>query len=176
MLKTAINITVLSLVLALPAHAFGLKQLDNLDSKENSLKSLDSLSTMDALGSLGSMDGLSALADNPLVSALTEQTDSGVEQSAMGSGLLLAMAGSSLSDAQGSELSSLVPGYSDLTTLIPAGSSISDMSSVLKVADTLGIDATTMMKYAPIVLKYLSNQGASSQLTDSLGSLWDLAN
>lgn len=163
MLKTIVNATVLSLVLAMPAHAFGLKSLAG-DSG-----ALDAVSSLGALSSLGDLSGLS---DNPLVSTLTSKTDTSTAESAAGSGLLLALAGSTLNSEQSSELSGLIPGYSQLTDLVPSGTSLDSLNSVMSAADTLGIDKSTITKYIPTILEFVSKQGGSSGLMDSLSSLW----
>lgn len=115
-----------------------------------------------------------ATESNPIVGLLTEQLGISTEQAAGGAGALLALAGNSLSGSEQNELNSKIPGLESLTSSIPAGMSsmVGNMESVNTVFSALGLDSSMVTKFAPLILKYLNSQEASTGLIDSLGKLW----
>ncbi|MDD1795661.1 DUF2780 domain-containing protein [Enterovibrio makurazakiensis] len=160
-----LNVMALSAVLiaaAMPAHALSLDSLVGDAKKEAS----------------NLMTGVSKeAADNPLTSLLSSDLNVNDDQAAGGAGALLAMAYQELGTDQASELTKMVPGLDSLTGAIPGdlGSMLNNMESVNKVFDALGLDPTMVTQYAPVILKYLGEQGASDSLLGSLSSLWGQA-
>ncbi len=153
-----------ALIISLPSSAFfgfGSKSENKIDTE--SIKSL--------AGSLTSQ--VSSQQDSPLVSALTSQLDVSPEQATGGAGALLALATNSLSGEQSNELSGLIPGMSQLQESVPGLLGMADnMSAVTDIFSQLGLDSSMISQFAPIILQYLTGQGASSGLLGSLGSLW----
>ncbi|MGF1762439.1 DUF2780 domain-containing protein [Aliivibrio kagoshimensis] len=123
---------------------------------------------------LGDDKNAAATESNPLVGLLTEQLGVSTEQAAGGAGALLALAGNSLSGSEQSELNSKIPGLESLTSSVPAGMSsmLGNMDSVNTVFSALGLDSSMVTQFAPLILKYLSSQDASTGLVSSLGKLW----
>ncbi|PMH42566.1 hypothetical protein BCU68_14095 [Vibrio sp. 10N.286.49.B3] len=111
---------------------------------------------------------------SPLSSLLTDQLSVSTEQATGGVGALLSLASSSLSGSESSELSSLIPGMDSLTGGSAGGlmSMISSMDTVNQTFETLGLDSSMVSQFAPVILSYLTEQGASSGLLSSLTSLW----
>lgn len=158
-----------ALTLSLPSYAmFGFG--DDSDSDNNTTSSLGSIANMASSLSTSSVNTQS---NSPVVEALTSQLDVSSAQATAGSGALLALASSQLSSDNSSELSSLIPGLSGLESSVPGLSSMaSSMGSVTQVFEGLGMDASMVTQYVPVLMQYLSSQGASSGLMSSLGSLW----
>ncbi|PKF51373.1 DUF2780 domain-containing protein [Enterovibrio nigricans] len=114
------------------------------------------------------------VADNPLTELLSKDLDVNDTQAAGGAGAMLAMAYQALGDSQGNELLEKVPGMDSLTKMILAGlgSNLSDIASVQKVFNMLGLDPEMVQKFAPVIINYLTGEGASEGLTGALTSLW----
>jgi hypothetical protein len=109
-----------------------------------------------------------------LVDALASQLNVSPEQATGGAGALLALASNSLSGSESSELGNLLPGLSNLQGSVPGLMSMaSDMGAVSDIFAKLGLDPSMVSQFAPIILQYLTGQGASSGLLGSLGSLWN---
>ncbi len=49
---------------------------------------------------------------------------------------------------------------------------INSLSAVNDVFEKIGLDPSMVAQFAPIILGYLTDQGASSGLLNSLSSLW----
>jgi len=110
-------------------------------------------------------------ASNDLMTSLTSQLGVTESQAAGGTAALLAMASQSLSDTDSSLLNSIVPaGLSDSLTSQML-SQITDMDGVQKAFSALGLDASMVQQFAPIILQYVTANGGSS-LIDSLTKLW----
>lgn len=166
MQKTISALTLSALLLTAPSCTlYGQGESENSDT------------TMDA-GALTSLaSGLAgqvtAQPNSPIVSALTGALDVSPAQATGGAGALLALASSSLSGSQSSELASLVPGMDSLQNSIPGLSSLAgNMGGVNSIFEQLGLDPSMVTQFAPVILQYLTGQGASSGLLSSLGSLW----
>ena len=97
MRKTLLTLTLLSMSIG-TAHAF----LDAVTDKESQEGLMDMVS-----------QGMNA-ESSPLTDLLTSQLPVSTEQAAGGTGALLALAQSQLSDQNSSELKSLIPGMSSL--------------------------------------------------------------
>ncbi|WP_087024634.1 DUF2780 domain-containing protein [Thaumasiovibrio subtropicus] len=160
--------------LTLPVHAF---------SFDDALKHVDeeTVSTASSLldKGLATLDNKATEA-SPLVSLLSDQIDVSPTQAAGGAGALLALASNSLGNTQGNELTALIPGLDSLTSAIPseyAGvlEGAKGLSNVMSAFDALGIDPALISQFAPIILQYLGDQGATQGLLGSLTSLWQPA-
>ncbi|MGF1689088.1 DUF2780 domain-containing protein [Photobacterium japonica] len=115
-----------------------------------------------------------AIQNNPLTNALTEQLGISPEQAAGGAGALLSIASSQLGGDQASELAKMIPGADALTGNLPAGVSslLGNMDTINQVFSALGMDASMVSKFVPVVMQFLGDQGASAGLLDSLGKAW----
>lgn len=155
-----------TLALSFPSYA-----LFGLDSDSDKKLDLSSDAVTSLAGTL--TNSVSQQESSPLVDALTSQLNVSPEQATGGAGALLALASSSLSGSESSELGSLIPGLSNLQSSVPGLMSMaSDMGAVSDIFAKLGLDSSMVSQFAPIILQYLTGQGASSNLLGSLGSLW----
>lgn len=158
-MKKSIIVTVLaSTIFTAPSYAF----LSKL-SESNDLSSMVS-------STLSQTESSSAL-----LTQITSQLPVSQTQAAGGVGSLLALAQNQLSDSNSSELETLLPGLNQLTSLSESSSAIAkiaDMEAVNNVFNKLGLDSSMVSQFAPLVLQYLTSQGASSDLLGSLSSLW----
>lgn len=155
MRKTLLTLALLSINIG-SAHAF-----------------LDSVVEKSSESGLMDMVGQSLSAESsPLTELLTSQLPVSTEQAAGGSSALLALAQSQLSSENSSELESLVPGLSSLSGAQSLLGNIESLSAVQSAFDTLGLDASMISQFAPVILQYLNEQGASEGLLSSLTGLW----
>ncbi|NVC92389.1 DUF2780 domain-containing protein [Vibrio natriegens] len=155
MRKTLLTLALLSMNIG-SAHAF----LDSVVEKSNES------GLMDMVGKSLSTES------SPLTELLTSQLPVSTEQAAGGSGALLALAQSQLSGDNSSELESLIPGLSSLSGAQSLLGNVESLSAVQSAFDTLGLDASMISQFAPVILQYLNEQGASKGLLDSLTGLW----
>lgn len=132
---------------------------------------LSGVSSEDVNTLLSSANTMMQAQSSPLVDSLVSDLSISPQQATTGAGALLSLAQNSLSTGQQSELSSLIPGLEALTN---SGllSSIETMESVQSAFASVGLDASMIAQFAPIVLQYLNSQGASSGLIGSLTTLW----
>jgi len=115
--------------------------------------------------------------NSALLSQVTSQLPVSETQAAGGLGSLLSLAQNQLSDENNSELESLLPGLDQLNSLTGSGnsdllSSVTDMDSVNSVFNKLGLDSSMVSQFTPLILQYLSSEGASNGLISSLTSIW----
>ncbi|ANQ20451.1 hypothetical protein BA893_01680 [Vibrio natriegens] len=155
MRKTLLTLAPLSMNIG-SAHAF----LDSVVEKSNES------GLMDMVGKSLSTES------SPLTELLTSQLPVSTEQAAAGSSALLALAQSQLSGENSSELESLIPGLSSLSGAQSLLGNVESLSAVQSAFDTLGLDASMISQFAPVILQYLNEQGASTGLLDSLTGLW----
>nr|WP_242551896.1 MULTISPECIES: DUF2780 domain-containing protein [Photobacterium] len=115
-----------------------------------------------------------AVAENPLASLLSTQLGVTPEQAAGGAGALLSAATSQLSGSQATELAKMIPGAEALTGSLPPGigALLGNMETINKIFAALGMDASMVSQFVPVVLQFLGNQGASAGLLQSLGNIW----
>lgn len=115
-----------------------------------------------------------ASAANPLTDILTSQLGVTQEQAAGGAGALLSLASSQLSGDQASELSKMIPGSDALSAAIPPGlgGMLTNIDTINQVFSALGMDASMVSQFIPVVMQFLGNQGASAGLLDALGKVW----
>ncbi|MDW6018755.1 DUF2780 domain-containing protein [Vibrio plantisponsor] len=158
-MKKSIIVTVLaSTIFTAPSYAF-----------------LSKLSESNDLSSMVSSTLSQTESNSALLTQITSQLPVSQTQAAGGVGSLLALAQNQLSDSNSSELETLLPGLNQLTSLSESSSAIAkiaNMEAVNNVFNKLGLDSSMVAQFAPLVLQYLTSQGASSDLLGSLSSLW----
>ncbi|HCH3375145.1 TPA: DUF2780 domain-containing protein [Vibrio parahaemolyticus] len=155
MRKTLLTLALLSVNIG-SAHAF----LDTVvdESSKNGLMDMVS-------------QGLNA-ESSPLTELLTSQLPVSTEQAAGGSSALIALAQSQLSQQSSTELQSLIPGLSNLKGAQSLLGNIESLSAVQNAFNALGLDPSMISQFAPVILGYLNEQGASEGLLKSLSGLW----
>ncbi len=151
MRKTLLTLALLSMNIG-TAHAF----LDAVTDKDNQEGLMDMVS-----------QGMNA-ESSPITDLLTSQLPVSTEQAAGGTSALLALAQSQLSDQNSSELKSLIPGMSSLDGAQSLLGNIESLSAVQSTFDKLGLDPSMISQFAPVILGYLGDQGASESLLKSL--------
>ncbi|GAB7219100.1 DUF2780 domain-containing protein [Vibrio comitans] len=158
----AVSTLIGALILSTPSYAlFGLFGSDDDEEKAD----------MSALTEQVNQQ-LNTAQSTPLTDLLTNELNVTPTQAAGGAGALLSLAQTQLSDENSSELSSLIPGMNSFTSSTGLTSMITNMDSVKSTFEGLGIDPALVSQFAPIILQYLTSEGASSGLLGSLTSLW----
>ncbi|MBM4835799.1 DUF2780 domain-containing protein [Vibrio parahaemolyticus] len=155
MRKTLLTLALLSVNIG-SAHAF----LDTVVDKSSKNGLMDMVS-----------QGLNA-ESSPLTELLTSQLPVSTEQAAGGSSALIALAQSQLSQQNSMELQSLIPGVSNLKGAQSLLGNIESLSAVQSAFNALGLDPSMISQFAPVILGYLNEQGASEGLLKSLSGLW----
>ncbi|EPA8573647.1 DUF2780 domain-containing protein [Vibrio parahaemolyticus] len=155
MRKTLLTLALLSVNIG-SAHAF----LDTVVDKSSKNGLMDMVS-----------QGLNA-ESSPLTELLTSQLPVSTEQAAGGSSALIALAQSQLSQQNSTELQSLIPGLSNLKGAQSLLGNIESLSAVQSAFNALGLDPSMISQFAPVILGYLNEQGASEGLLRSLSGLW----
>ncbi|MDF4713378.1 DUF2780 domain-containing protein [Vibrio parahaemolyticus] len=155
MRKTLLTLALLSVNIG-SAHAF----LDTVVDKSSKNGLMDMVS-----------QGLNA-ESSPLSELLTSQLPVSTEQAAGGSSALIALAQSQLSQQNSTELQSLIPGLSNLKGAQSLLGNIESLSAVQSAFNALGLDPSMISQFAPVILGYLNEQGASEGLLKSLSGLW----
>ncbi|TOD72851.1 DUF2780 domain-containing protein [Vibrio parahaemolyticus] len=155
MRKTLLTLALLSVNIG-SAHAF----LDTVVDKSSKNGLMDMVS-----------QGLNA-ESSPLTELLTSQLPVSTEQATGGSSALIALAQSQLSQQDSTELQSLIPGLSNLKGAQSLLGNIESLSAVQSAFNALGLDPSMISQFAPVILGYLNEQGASEGLLKSLSGLW----
>lgn len=155
MRKTLLTLALLSVNIG-SAHAF----LDTVVDKSSKNGLMDMVS-----------QGLNA-ESSPLTELLTSQLPVSTEQATGGSSALIALAQSQLSQQNSTELQSLIPGLSNLKGAQSLLGNIESLSAVQSAFNALGLDPSMISQFAPVILGYLNEQGASEGLLKSLSDLW----
>ncbi|EIO4561005.1 DUF2780 domain-containing protein [Vibrio parahaemolyticus] len=155
MRKTLLTLALLSVNIG-SAHAF----LDTVVDKSSKNGLMDMVS-----------QGLNA-ESSPLTELLTSQLPVSTEQAAGGSSALIALAQSQLSQQNSTELQSLIPRLSNLKGAQSLLGNIESLSAVQSAFNALGLDPSMISQFAPVILGYLNEQGASEGLLKSLSGLW----
>ncbi|MBM4980105.1 DUF2780 domain-containing protein [Vibrio parahaemolyticus] len=155
MRKTLLTLALLSVNIG-SAHAF----LDTVVDKSSKNGLMDMVS-----------QGLNA-ESSPLTELLTSQLPVSTEQAAGGSSALIALAQSQLSQQNSTELQSLIPGLSNLKGAQSLLGNIESLSAVQSAFNALELDPSMISQFAPVILDYLNEQGASEGLLKSLSGLW----
>ncbi|NOI58312.1 DUF2780 domain-containing protein [Vibrio coralliilyticus] len=109
---------------------------------------------------------------SPLTDALTSNLSISGEQAATGSAALLSLAQNQLPANQSEELTGAIPGLSSLSSLGGIAGQVDSMSAVSDIFAKIGLDPSMISQFTPVILEYLSGQGASSGLMTSLEELW----
>ncbi|WP_019276775.1 DUF2780 domain-containing protein [Vibrio coralliilyticus] len=109
---------------------------------------------------------------SPLTDALTSNLSISGEQAATGSAALLSLAQNQLPADQSEELTGAIPGLSSLSSLGGITGQVQSMSAVSDIFAKIGLAPSMISQFTPVILEYLSGQGASSGLMTSLEELW----
>ncbi|USD41425.1 DUF2780 domain-containing protein [Vibrio sp. SCSIO 43135] len=139
-----------------PTYAF----LDSLTDKEEQQGLMDMVAK-----------GMSA-ESTPIADQLTEQLPVSKQQAMTGGSALLSLAQSQLTSGQNKELTSLIPGLAEFNQVSTLASGLQDMPAVKKAFESVGLDPSMISQFTPVILGYLTEQGASSGLLTSLEKLW----
>lgn len=180
MKKSIIAVTLLSL--SFSSHAFwGLfGDDDNKESTTTTEAASKSTSNADTsaadLMSKGAATVSAVSAMTSSQSSLTDMLSSKLpidaSQAASGAGALLALAQNNLSPENNNELSSLVPGLSQLTGMQGMMGKITSLESVQGIFEKIGLSPDMISQFAPLLLNYIGSEGASAGLLASLSGLW----
>ncbi|MDF2153182.1 DUF2780 domain-containing protein [Vibrio sp. CAU 1672] len=134
---------------------------------------LDTIVEQDEQQSLMDMVGNGLYSEpSPITELLTGQLPISTEQATTGSGALLALAQSQLSAQHSEELQSFIPGLSELGSVQSLLGNVESLQKVQAVFESVGLDPSMIGQFAPLIIGYLSEQGASDGLLTSLGGLW----
>ncbi|RMN93864.1 hypothetical protein ALQ51_00588 [Pseudomonas cannabina] len=132
-----------------------------------------------------------------LLNTLGTQLNVTPEQAVGGTGALLGLAKNKLSNADFSQLAKSVPGLEQMSgtsaleslgganglgsllgksgnnsMLNSALGNVQNMGDVNNAFKALGMDSTMVSQFAPLILQYLGQQGASGSALQSLSGLW----
>jgi len=161
--KILAALSISTIIATIPCHA-SFKLGDAVSTAET--KNLSTLAT-------GLINKVNTQSSSPIVSRLTHSLNVSSAQATGGAGSLLSYASSTLTGKQAEELTSLLPSMNSLTSSLPGLSNTStNMTGVSNIFNQLGMNTSNVSQFSPIIIKYLSGQGASSELISSLTSLW----
>lgn len=134
---------------------------------------LNSLGSDDLAGLVGQTLSQSK-ATQDLLTQFTSQLPLTPQQAGSGVATLLTQAQNNLTADQSNELNQLIPSLSELSGLIPNQnlSTILQRKEVNQAFNALGLDASMVEQFVPVLMQYLTQQGASQNLLESLGKLW----
>lgn len=134
---------------------------------------LNSLGSDDLAGLVGQTLSQSK-ATQDLLTQFTSQLPLTPQQAGGGVATLLTQAQNSLTADQSNELNQLIPSLNELSGLIPNQnlSTILQRKEVNQAFNALGLDASMVEQFVPVLMQYLTQQGASQNLLESLGKLW----
>ncbi|KDO13855.1 DUF2780 domain-containing protein [Vibrio metoecus] len=134
---------------------------------------LNSLGSDDLAGLVGQTLSQSK-ATQDLLTQFTSQLPLSPQQAGGGVATLLTQAQNNLTADQSNELNQLIPSLNELIGLIPNQnlSTILQRKEVNQAFNTLGLDASMVEQFVPVLMQYLTQQGASQNLLESLGKLW----
>ncbi|ENM5729400.1 DUF2780 domain-containing protein [Vibrio mimicus] len=135
--------------------------------------SLNSLGSNDLAGLVGQTLSQSK-ATQDLLNQFTSQLPLTPQQAGGGVATLLTQAQNHLNTEQSSELNQLIPNLNELNGLIPNQnlSTILQRKEVNQAFNALGLDASMVEQFVPVLMQYLTQQGASQNLLESLSKLW----
>ncbi|GAK85823.1 hypothetical protein JCM19238_3413 [Vibrio ponticus] len=136
------------------------------------LDSLADKDTQDSVSKLVSEHSEIANHSLPLAGILSDQLSISPEQAASGTGALFGLAQQQLSSGDLSELESLIPWSSNLPDVQGMLGNIENIESVQKVFESVGLEPSMINQFAPVILDYLKQSGASEGLLGSLSNLW----
>ncbi|MCM5705253.1 DUF2780 domain-containing protein [Larsenimonas salina] len=179
---------------AAPAMAFDLQQAANdamnSDSGKHVISTLGQASQerQAAFAANTTESNLSKAAD--LTKKLSSELGVSPTQAVGGAASMLAMAKSSLSSDQFNQLSNQAPSVTGLMSSARTSSAMSSALEALSGNDSggasgtnmlgstfqsLGMDASMIRQFAPVMLSYFKSEGVSSMLTGALSSVWGSA-
>ena len=112
-----------------------------------------------------------------LINQVKNQLPISDQQAGGGIAALLALAENQLTDQHQTELNGLIPNLEQLTQLGLSTTGLSparmaNFSDVTHVFNQLGLDANMIGQFTPIIIQYLTSQGAGSSLVGALQGLW----
>ncbi|MEB0092903.1 DUF2780 domain-containing protein [Pseudomonas sp. CCI1.2] len=170
-IKRAVALATLMTVVAAPVFAFSLSDVAGAVSGSSGVNQ-NAASTPQASG---------------LLSTLGSQLNVTPTQAVGGTGALMGLAKNKLSGGDYSSLTKSVPGLDQLSgagalssLMGNAGGSsaagalgnVQSMTDVNSAFSKLGISGDTASQFAPLILKYLGDQGTSGTVLKSLSSIW----
>ncbi|OLQ85394.1 hypothetical protein BIY22_14675 [Vibrio panuliri] len=118
-------------------------------------------------------DSMSSTASSsPLTALLSDQLPISGEQATAGAGALLSLAGNQLPAEYSNELTSMIPGMSQLSGAQDLLGGIENLDAVKSAFNQVGLDPSMISQFAPLILQYLGDGGASEGLLSSLSNIW----
>ena len=163
-----------------PTYAFDLLGFLGLGDKKEEAAGMGGKSIEEMAKQLMDNQGvdqsiLTAALKNPILETITNNLDVSSTQAATGTAALLGMAADKLGTKGLSELSTLMPQMSQLTSLLPESlsSHLDSISKVKSIFTGLGMDPAMMNQFVPIIISGLTNLGASQSLVNQLNSIWN---
>jgi hypothetical protein len=131
-------------------------------------------SLTDVFGGSDANQVATQIAENPLTQVLVSELDVQPDQAAGGAGALLSMAASQLTGSQSQELTKLIPGAEKLTNSLPLGLGqlLGSQGNIDKVFSMLDMNPEMVNQFAPVMMQFLGNQGASNELLGALNNIW----
>ncbi|MGF1910137.1 DUF2780 domain-containing protein [Vibrio kasasachensis] len=117
----------------------------------------------------------SSATTSPLTSLLSDQLPVSPDQATAGAGALLSLAGNQLPGQYSNELQSMIPGMDKLggaSNLLGGLGGIENFAAVQNAFSQVGLDPSMISQFAPLILQYLGDGGASEGLLGSLSNLW----
>lgn len=112
-----------------------------------------------------------------LVDQIKTQLPISEQQASGGIAALFALANNQLTESHQTELSHVIPSLDTFTQLglSPTGtspSSLTTLEEVNAVFNQLGLDSSMVEQFAPVLLQYLTQQNAGTDLLQTLQGLW----
>lgn len=173
-LKVSLPLAV-ALAVSPATHAFNLGSLfDGKDTEANKAAVTAAAEAVTSVQQASATTG-SALADG-LVGALSEQLGVSKTQAIGGLTALVGYASNNLPAEYGNQIKELFPsmssGSSGGNLLGGLMGNFSNMGSVDKAFNGLGMETDMVDQFTPVIESYLGSQGVSSELVSALGQLW----
>ncbi|WP_306331604.1 DUF2780 domain-containing protein [Vibrio injensis] len=112
-----------------------------------------------------------------LINQVKNQLPISDQQAGGGVAALLALANNQLPQQNQTELNTVIPNLGQLTqlglsTTNVSPSAMTHLKDVTNVFNQLGLDANMIAQFTPIIIQYLTSQGAGSSLVGALQSMW----
>ena len=114
---------------------------------------------------------------NTLIKQVKNQLPISDQQAGGGVAALLAFANNKLPQQNQTELNTVLPNLGQLTQLGLSTTNFSPttmthLKNVTNVFNQLGLDANMIAQFTPIIIQYLTSQGAGSGLIGALQTMW----
>ncbi|MGY5449556.1 DUF2780 domain-containing protein [Agarivorans sp. MS3-6] len=151
------------------SKTLGLTLLASVLSVAMPAQSADLGSLLDSASSLSGSDSSGISSD--LLGSLTSQLGVTDSQAAGGTAALMALAQQQLSSSDGSLLDSIIPSGASDSMSTQLLNQITNMESVQQAFGALGLDASMVQQFAPIIMQYLGDNGGAD-LLGSLTKIW----